>query len=178
MQEQIQQKQQSVVEKLIDHLGPEKDEENNLNASAILQDMFETKEFYNILVAQENLERISSLATAKMNESTKASKTCSLTVLNQILSHHIEKLKKKDQNKDENKDTTHDEDDDMIVQQNSEDEKDEEATNPTSLVAQTNTIVEVLISKVSNLEAVLATGHEGPTLTGSVSDIPFVPLGQ
>jgi hypothetical protein len=44
-----------VVEKLIDHLGPEKDEENNLNGCSIIQDMFETKEFYNILCKKENI---------------------------------------------------------------------------------------------------------------------------
>jgi len=103
-----------VVEKLILHLGPEKGEENNLNACTILQDMFEHKEFFNILVKKENLACISDLATAKMGESTKSSKTCALTVLNQILAHHIEKCKKKDGSKDE-KDTNND-DDDMIVQ--------------------------------------------------------------
>jgi peroxiredoxin family protein len=82
MQEKIQQKQQSVVEKLIDHLGADKDEENNLNACAILQDMFEIKEFFNILVRKDNFERIRNLATAGMTESTKSSKTCSLSVLN------------------------------------------------------------------------------------------------
>lgn len=147
MQEEIQQKQQSVVEKLINHLGQDMDEENNLNACAIIQDMFETKEFFNILVKKENFERIVNLATAGMNESTKASKTCSLTALNQILSHHIEKLKKKDANK-EDKETNND-DDELIVQQNSDDEL--EYGENQSRVSQTNIIVEVLTSKISAL---------------------------
>lgn len=113
MVNQIQEKQQKVVEKLISHLGPDKDEENNLNASTIIQDMFETKEFFNILVKKEIFNKIVEYAIAPMNESTKASKTCSLTVLNQILSHHIEKLKKKDANKDDKE--TNNDDDDMIV---------------------------------------------------------------
>jgi hypothetical protein len=112
------------------------EEENNLNASSIIQDMFETKEFYNILCKKDNLKKIANYACAAMNESTKASKTSSLTVLNQIISHHIEKQKKKDQSKNENKEATNEDEDDMIVQQNSDDEKDEdlEALNPTSLL--------------------------------------------
>lgn len=121
MVNQIQEKQQKVVEQLIGHLGPDKDEENNLNACTIIQDMFETKEFFNILVKKENFSKIVDFAIAPMNESTKASKTSSLNVLNQILANHIEKLKKKDGNKDE-KDNNND-DDDMIVQQNSDDEE-------------------------------------------------------
>ena len=68
---------------------------------------------------------IADFATASMTESTKASKTCSLTVLNQILLNHIEKLKKKDSSKTD-KEPNNEDEDDMIVQQNSEDEKDEE----------------------------------------------------
>lgn len=119
MADLIQKKQLSVVEKLIAHLGPDKHEENNLNACTILQDMFEHKEYFNILIKRENFQTIVNMATAGMKESTKASKTCSLTVLNQILAHHIEKLKKKDANKD---DKNNNDDDDMIVQTNSDDE--------------------------------------------------------
>mgnify|MGYP000483213007 CR=1 FL=1 len=131
-----------VVEKLINHLGPDRDEENNLNGSSIIQDMFDTKEFYNILCKKENIQRIADFACAPMDQSTKASKTSSLHVINQIISHHIEKQKKKEQSKDERKDSNADDEDDMIVQQNSDDEKDEdmEPSNPTSLVSQANNI--------------------------------------
>jgi hypothetical protein len=108
--------------------------------------MFETKEFYNILVRKDNFQRIAELSTAAMGESTKASKTCSLTVLNQILSHHIEKLKKKEASKDENKEANND-DDDMIVQQNSDDEFE----YGDSRGSQTNCMVEVLVDQIVKL---------------------------
>ena len=81
---------------LIESLGPEKTEEHNLNACTIIQDMFEIKEFYNLIVNKENLTKIADFATAGMSESTKYSKCSSLTVLNQIVSSNIEKQKKKE----------------------------------------------------------------------------------
>jgi len=74
--------------------------------------MFESKDYFNILVKKENFKRIAEFATARMEESTKASKTSSLNVINQILSNHIEKLKKKE-NKEEKE--PNNDDDDMIV---------------------------------------------------------------
>lgn len=53
--EQIQLKQQMVVERLIASLSPEMHEECNLNASSIIQDMFEIKEFYNILCQESSV---------------------------------------------------------------------------------------------------------------------------
>lgn len=173
MAELIQKKQLSVVEKLIAHLGPDKHEENNLNACTILQDMFEHKEFFNILIKKENFQAIVSMATASMTESTKASKTCSLTVLNQILSHHIEKLKKKDGNKE---DKNNNDDDDMIVQTNSDDEI--EYGDGHNRVSQTNVMVDILVKVVPNLEEVLKTSHPGQEMIGSFNDTPFTPLGQ
>lgn len=159
MHEQIQVKQQMVVEKLVEHLGPTVHEENNLNSSSIIQDMFETKDFFNILVKKDNIQRIADFATASMTESTKASKTCSLTVLNQIIMHLIEKIKKKGQNTDDK--SNNNDDDDMIVQQNSDDEKyeDFETSNPTSLAALTNSLVETILEKIPALEIILQADH-------------------
>ena len=68
----------------------------------------------------------------------------------------------------------------MIVQQNSDDEANDdlEASNPNSIVAQANTIVEVLQEKISDVETILKADHPGDTVMNSVSDVPFVPLGQ
>jgi hypothetical protein len=70
------------VEYLIENLSPEKSEEHNLNASTIIQDMFEIKEFYNLICGKDNLTKVVDFALAGMTESTKASKCCSLSVLN------------------------------------------------------------------------------------------------
>ena len=129
LEDNIQEKQQMVIEKLISQLGPELGEENNLNGCSIITDLFDYKEqlFYNILCKKENLSQIAEYACAPMNQSTKASKTTSLNVLNQIIYNHIEKQKKKDQSKQEKANAEpHNDDDDMIVQQDDEEEKDEE----------------------------------------------------
>ena len=173
----IQEKQQMAVTQLIDSLGPEKSEEHNLNASTIIQDMFEIKEFYNIICQKENLQKIVEYALAGMTESTKDSKCSSLSVLNQIIMNHIDRQKKKDQKADADKDN-HDEDDD-IVQQNSDDEAaDDEASNPNSVTAQTQVLVDVLLRKIEKIETILQNDHEGAMIRSSVTDQEFVPLGQ
>jgi hypothetical protein len=96
-----------------------------------------------------------------MTESTKDSKCSSLAVLNQIIMNHIERQKKKDLKTDADKDN-HDEDDD-IVQQNSDDEAadDLEASNPNSVAAQTQVLVDVLLRKISFIETILKNDFAG-----------------
>ena len=88
---EIKAKQRMAITILIGSLGPEKSEEHNLNACSIIQDMFEIKEFYNQICEKENLTKIVDFALASMSESTKPSKCCSLTILNQIVLNNIEK---------------------------------------------------------------------------------------
>jgi len=83
-------------------------------------------------------------STAKINEATKASKMCSLIVLNQIINTNIEKQKKMDKASKE-KTENHDEDD--VVQPNSDDENAEEAasdSDPNSQAVQTKNLVDLL----------------------------------
>lgn len=179
---QIQEKQQKAVSVLISKLGPELHEENNLNGSAIIRDMCEIKEFYNLVCKKENIQQIVDYSLAPMGASTKASKTSSLTVLNQIIYLHIEKQKKKDQNRGDGTklDNGNEEEDDMIVQQNSDDETNEdlEASNPNSIVAQGNVLVEVLKEKIGDIAVILQADHQGDKIQNSVTDEQFVPLGQ
>lgn len=164
---------------LIENLGPEKSEEHNLNASAIIHDMFEIKEFYNLICQKDNLTKIVDFALDSMYESTKASKCCSLTVLNQIVLNHIEKQKKKDQKADEDKEQGIDEDDDMIVQQNSDDEAaEDDASNPTSAAAQTAVLVDILKEKIGTIATILEPEHDGAKIQSSVNEAHYVPLGQ
>ena len=176
---EIKAKQQMAVGTLIESLGPEKSEEHNLNACTIIQDMFEIKDFYNLICEKENLTKIVDFALAGMDESTKHSKCSSLTVLNQIVLSNIEKQKKKD-NKDEDKEQGHDEDDDIIVQQNSDDEKEEdEASNPNSTSAQTALLVDILKQKVGAISTILKADHEGlATIQSSVNEVHNIPLGM
>ena len=60
---EIKAKQQLAVTRLIDMLGPDLSEEHNLNASTIIQDMFEIKEFYNIICKRESITKIINFMT-------------------------------------------------------------------------------------------------------------------
>lgn len=180
---EIQLNQQMAISKLIAQLGPDHSEEHNLNASTILQDMFEMKDFYNIIFKKENVSQILDYATAPIDGATKASKTASLGVFNQIITQHIERLKKKETSK-EDKDTNNDDDDDMIVQQNSDDEKDEDdasgANNNSSSAtqAQSAMLVEILKEKFADIQTILRNDHDGVKIQGSVTDVQYVPLGR
>lgn len=44
--------------KLVEKLGPEEGEEDNLNSCSIIQDMLEVKEFYNVVCKKPNVEKI------------------------------------------------------------------------------------------------------------------------
>ena len=175
---QIAEKQKMAVGKLIDTLGPDYTEEHNLNSRTIIMDMFESKEYYNIICNRENLNKIINFSTQGILESTKASKMCSLIVLNQIVVSNIEKQKKKNKT-DTDKAENHDEDDD-VVQQNSDDENGEdlESTNPNSHTVQTNNLVEMLKGKVDEITKVLQSDHDLPKIGTSVSEETYVPLGQ
>jgi putative sterol carrier protein len=176
---EIKSKQQLAVSRLIGLLGPELSDEHNLNACTIIQDMFEIKDFYNIICKRESLTDIISFATAAFGGATKTSKACSLIVLNQIITNHIDRQKKKDAKGDDKTENTNDDDDDM-VQHNSEDEdkEDTEASNPNSATVQTNVLVDILKGRIGAIEEVLRGDHEGVKTRISVSDTEFVPLGQ
>lgn len=69
-------------------------------------------------------------------------------------------------------------DDDMIVQQKSDDEDEDLESNPNSIGAQVNSLVEGLKLRLSAIEDVLRPDHEGTKIRGSVTSTEYVPLGQ
>lgn len=112
-----------------------------------------------------------------MDSGTKASKSTSLQVLNQIIANHIEKAKKKDKSGDLEKADL--DEDDVTVQPNSDDEKDDLADGSTSasVAAQGQVLIDAIARKVNAIEEVLATGHEGERIASSVCEAQYVPLG-
>ena len=47
---------------LIDKVGPNASEEDNLNGCSIIQDMLEVKEFYNVVCRRVNVQKLSDYA--------------------------------------------------------------------------------------------------------------------
>jgi hypothetical protein len=66
---------------LIDKLGPDASEEDNLNGSSILQDMLETKEFYGVICKRNIVVKIIEYAFANENNNSN-SQNAALAVLN------------------------------------------------------------------------------------------------
>ena len=176
----IKTKQKFAITCLIDGLGPDFGDEQNMNCCTILLDMIETKEFFNIICLNENIKKIVNFSISAIDKSTKSSKNSSLTVLNKITQNLITSQKVKEQKGEDKTESKNEDEDDMInMKENSEDEGNEdlEATNPNSVVFQTNSLVEYLIEKIHDIEEVLLATHQGEKVKISVSDTEFVPLG-
>jgi len=69
IQTMIKVKQQTAVAKLVDKLGPSFTEEDNMNASTILQDLIEKKEFFTMICKRELMAKIVDYSTALISES-------------------------------------------------------------------------------------------------------------
>lgn len=124
--------------------------------------MFESKEFFNILCRKENLEQIINYGMVSFAEGQKSSKTASLMILNQIITSLIDKQNKKGSKESEKPDRNIDEDDDdMIVQHKSDDEDEDLESNPNSIAAQVNRLVECLKTRIDDIEQVLKPDHDG-----------------
>ena len=61
-------KQALILDTLIDKLGPDCNEEDNLNASSILQDALDTKEYYGIICKRNNLNKLLDFATPSQEQ--------------------------------------------------------------------------------------------------------------
>lgn len=176
LQAAIKEKQAMAVSKIITCLGPNVSAESNLNVCTIITDLFETKEYYNIIMQKENIEKIATYATYSFESGSKQSKASSLQVLNQIIANHIERSKKKDKNADREKADL--DEDDVTVQPNSDDEKDDNADGSSASVdAQGQMLVEVIVSKLTNIEEILRADHTGNEIATSLNTGTYVPLG-
>lgn len=125
---------------------------------------------------KENIEKIATYATFSFESGSKQSKASSLQVLNQIIANHIERSKKKDKNADREKADL--DEDDVTVQPNSDDEKDDNADGSSASVdAQGQMLVEVIVSKLTNIEEILRADHTGNEIATSLNTGTYVPLG-
>ena len=55
---QIKAKQALILDTLVDKLGPDCSEEDNLNASSILQDALDTKDYYHLVSKRNNIHKL------------------------------------------------------------------------------------------------------------------------
>ena len=114
--EVIKQKQQYILNTLVEKLGPTASEEDNLNASSILQDALDTKEYYNIVSRRNNVLKMLDYALPAAEDETNnvESQNAAFGVLTQLTSLYSETKKKDSEMKKKNSD---DEDEETTVQQ-------------------------------------------------------------
>ena len=46
------------------------------------------------------------------------------------------------------------------------------------MTSQVTILIDILKTKISNIEAILSPEYDGPKITGSVTTVEYVPLGQ
>lgn len=110
------------MSKLIEKLGPEGNEEDNLNACSIIQDMLEVKEFYNIVCKRPNVEKLATFAFTTEENRNKDSQNAALSVLNSLVQLYHDKYKRPENKKGE---SAEDEEDNIKMQSDEEDEMQE-----------------------------------------------------
>lgn len=100
----------------MDKLGPDCSEEDNLNASSILQDALDTKEYYSIICKRNNINKLFDFAIPASEQANVESQNAALGVLTQIVSLYSDRKKEqKRKNSDE-------EDEEATLHQNSDEE--------------------------------------------------------
>lgn len=97
IQEEIKAKQHQVLEALIEKIGPDGSEDDHLNASSILQDMLETKDFYVVICQKTNINKLLDFAFVQENANT-SSQNAALAVLTAMVQVFHEKKKDEQRN--------------------------------------------------------------------------------
>ena len=78
---QLKAKQTLILDTLVDKLGPTCNEEDNLNASSILQDALDTKEYYGIICRRNNLNKLLDFAIPSAESANVESQNAAIGVL-------------------------------------------------------------------------------------------------
>ena len=147
---------------MVEKLGPDSSEEDNLNASSILQDALDTKEYYGIICKRNNISKLLDFAVPAQEQSNVESQNAALGVLTQIISLYTDRKKEgKRKNSEDNN-----EEEDATVQQNS-DEEGEECSLITLIAGNIPRIVSYLEQQTAQTN-LLETSY----------DVKIVPLGS
>lgn len=159
---EIKSKQAATLQGLIEKLGPNVTEEDNLNASSILQDVLENnKDFYSIICKKNNIQQLINLAFSE--EQNSSSQNSALAVLVALVQIYHEKKK------DQEKKRGDDEEEDSTVQATSDEED----------AANVNPLVDVLSNNIRKISEYLNSGNSIPQTEIDTSyDLKIVPLGH
>ena len=148
---------------MIEKLGPEASEEDNLNASSILQDALETKEFYTVVSRRNNVSKMLDYAlpqdVSKVNVD---SQNAALGVLTQLVSLYTDRKKEKERRK-----ANEDEDEETTVQQSDEEEESAEGN-----------FLETLASNIPRIVSFLELATSPRSELETSYEIKIVPLGS
>ena len=137
--EQIQAKKNYVFTQLVEKLGPQWTDDDHLNASQIIVDNLEYKVFFNHIIKKASMDKLVRIAFAEKTEGQEvpqfwqSSKDSALLVLIAVVNKFHEKVK--NGNKLNTKDDM-DDDDQIIIKNDSDEDHDEVESNVISLLAE------------------------------------------
>lgn len=144
----ISEKKQIILSSLIEQLACERKDETVMNAAFILQDILEQKPFFQILTKRHNMQKMFEIA---FNSEKGEENEESCFVTQGLISRFVQQFNdRQKQSSDENRfDNSGDEDDDIIVNEMSDEE------NAESKNRQADAVVELLVKMIDPINAIL-----------------------
>ncbi len=167
---EVKKSQRYILNTLIDKLGPvDMTEEDNLNASSILQDALDTKEYYSVVSHRSNILKLLEFAVPNPDHDQQNfdSQNSALGVLTQIVSLYPERKK------DDKKKQAEEEDEDSTLQSTAAHNSEEEDENSES------SMISILARNIPRAVSYLqAQTHQASSELETSYDAKIVPLGS
>lgn len=129
----IAEKKQIIMASLIDQLNCTKENETDLNAAFILQDMMEQKPFFQILTKRQNMQKMYDIAFSPDGAADLQSKVTTQGLIARFVQQFNDRQK---QDHDEDRWDNSGEDDDIIVNEVSDEENEDSKTNANAIIEQ------------------------------------------
>ena len=138
---QIQEKKQKILSELIEKLQGDRQDEENMNASAIICELMEVKQYYSMLSRKANLTKFTGIAFSETG-STESKQEC-LTLLQKF----VQQFKDKQTSGDDNSSLNAGDDDDDIIINEASDEENNAAKDKADAI-----VVEILAGMIEPLK--------------------------
>lgn len=163
----ISQKKQIILASLIEQLATKREDETVMNAAFILQDILEQKPFFQILTKRQNMQKMFEIAF-----DTTAPDTDSCFVTQGLISRFVQQFNDRwKQSLDENRFDNSCDDDDIIVNEMSDEENEESKSK------HADAVVELLVKMIEPIKTILETSPL-PEIQSSFSSKRTMPLGR
>lgn len=159
---------QLILSSLIDQLATEREDETIMNAAFILQDILEQKAFFQILTKRHNMQKMFDIAFPE----TKSANPDGCFVTQGLIARFVQQFNdRQKQSVDEDRWNDSGDDDDIIVNEMS-DEDNEDSKNNQALA-----VVEILVKTIGPIKTILMSESQEP-IKNSFTQGRILPLGK